>query len=422
MLSRTRKRSLKKAFTLLELIVVIVILGILAALAIPTFARVITRARERTAEAAAEAFGREALALAAFRGDGSGVTLADLNDAKADTDGAVDFTGTLVDGKLRVTVGSGTSAVNVDLAFTGNTVDGAVASSAAPGSGTTTPTTPLPASTLYSNAGYVVLGSAPAGSFATAPYDIEIRSLTGSLPSGKSWEVRPYSPNESFTARYRMGDYVAGSEPWAPNWTALSGQTLDSYGIGTTNYSNATGAYLNVASHVGVQVREAGTSTVHTLIMTHEATGKGHLFVDGQEVRFGSAQAAAPGPVNITKVGLDCDPPATSSFPSQFCGLKLTETNRSGSFHYQKSVTPDGDRTYYAGESWTWDSTVAEGYNSNHGISLHVDTAATAAGRSQFVQVRVRDDAGAAWKNLVVEIKADRTLVATLDGVSVPTS
>lgn len=61
MLSRARK-----GFTLIELIVVIVILGILAALAIPTFSKVIERARKSNLERAAEALGREAVALAAF--------------------------------------------------------------------------------------------------------------------------------------------------------------------------------------------------------------------------------------------------------------------------------------------------------------------------------------------------------------------
>jgi prepilin-type N-terminal cleavage/methylation domain-containing protein len=60
-LTRTRK-----AFTLLELIVVIVILGVLALIAIPTFQSVITKSKESAAKRSAESIGRNAVALAAF--------------------------------------------------------------------------------------------------------------------------------------------------------------------------------------------------------------------------------------------------------------------------------------------------------------------------------------------------------------------
>ena len=55
-----------KAFTLLELIVVIVILGILAALAIPTFNAIIGRAKDSNVKTAAASFDRNVRALAAF--------------------------------------------------------------------------------------------------------------------------------------------------------------------------------------------------------------------------------------------------------------------------------------------------------------------------------------------------------------------
>jgi type IV pilus assembly protein PilA len=65
MLNRT-----KKAFTLLELIVVLLVLGILAAIAVPTFATVKENAAERTFQASADAIARNAAAIAASSNDG----------------------------------------------------------------------------------------------------------------------------------------------------------------------------------------------------------------------------------------------------------------------------------------------------------------------------------------------------------------
>jgi prepilin-type N-terminal cleavage/methylation domain-containing protein len=63
-------RASRKAFTLLELIVVIVILGLLAALAIPTFSRVTKKSQDASTSATVSAMLRDASALMAFQSSG----------------------------------------------------------------------------------------------------------------------------------------------------------------------------------------------------------------------------------------------------------------------------------------------------------------------------------------------------------------
>jgi len=65
-LSSARGRRSGAGFTLLELIVVIVILGVLALLAIPTFSSVLSKSHYATLTATGQALGRDAAALAAF--------------------------------------------------------------------------------------------------------------------------------------------------------------------------------------------------------------------------------------------------------------------------------------------------------------------------------------------------------------------
>lgn len=88
----------KKAFTLLELIVVLLVLGILAAIAVPTFNTVKTNSAKRSAQTTAEGIARNTDAIAASSASGVLATGANLvtsvgeatvaNMAGWDTDGS----------------------------------------------------------------------------------------------------------------------------------------------------------------------------------------------------------------------------------------------------------------------------------------------------------------------------------------------
>jgi prepilin-type N-terminal cleavage/methylation domain-containing protein len=79
------KHTKKKAFTLLELIAVVVVLSILAALAIPTFSTVKQSAADKVAYRSAENVVRNAEVLAAV--DGAALNDTYLDTAGAETDG-----------------------------------------------------------------------------------------------------------------------------------------------------------------------------------------------------------------------------------------------------------------------------------------------------------------------------------------------
>jgi len=90
MLNRTMK-----AFTLLELIVVLLVLGILAAIAVPTFNTVKKNSAEKTFQASAEAVARNANAIAATATTGGETTLDHVEDAAGETSGVSDTGGVL---------------------------------------------------------------------------------------------------------------------------------------------------------------------------------------------------------------------------------------------------------------------------------------------------------------------------------------
>jgi prepilin-type N-terminal cleavage/methylation domain-containing protein len=107
----------RKAFTLLELIVVIVVAGILAGIAIPSFNAVKTKAKEEAAVQEAKAFAKEVTALAAFT---------QANDAGDYTDEAdADSAGTYANG-----VFTASNGLNVAITISGDTATAANAVSA----------------------------------------------------------------------------------------------------------------------------------------------------------------------------------------------------------------------------------------------------------------------------------------------------
>lgn len=115
-------RSARRAFTLLELIVVIVILGILTAVAVPSFSNFRTKAAERVAITNAETVARQAMVLAASEGDSLSAEYVD--QAGESVDG---YSG--ADHSITVTTGGDTSKATID------TSTGVVTLAAAGGNG-----------------------------------------------------------------------------------------------------------------------------------------------------------------------------------------------------------------------------------------------------------------------------------------------
>ena len=103
-------RNLRKGFTLLELIVVIVVMGVLAAIAIPTFAGVISKSHISAAKQTADAFVTEAKTIYSFNNDGAvGIDSTATTAALADLPAGI--TGTDVGGVTTFSVSGKTVAV-----------------------------------------------------------------------------------------------------------------------------------------------------------------------------------------------------------------------------------------------------------------------------------------------------------------------
>jgi prepilin-type N-terminal cleavage/methylation domain-containing protein len=119
----------KKAFTLLELIVVLLVLGILAAIAVTTYNTVKTNSAKRSAQTTAEGIARNADAIAASSASGAAVSGANLATAVEEasvanmdgwqTDGTDRAYTTVIGGKTitcTFTLGSATAATSVTCA------------------------------------------------------------------------------------------------------------------------------------------------------------------------------------------------------------------------------------------------------------------------------------------------------------------
>jgi prepilin-type N-terminal cleavage/methylation domain-containing protein len=102
------QKRMFKAFTLLELIVVVIVLGILALVAVPAFTGVINNSTGSVAENTAKAIARDANALAAFNaGANANLTnAADIEEALCET--------TLADGGWGTSFSAGVATVSLN--------------------------------------------------------------------------------------------------------------------------------------------------------------------------------------------------------------------------------------------------------------------------------------------------------------------
>ena len=220
----------RQAFTILELIVVIVILGILALLAIPTFNAVIGRAKDSNVHSAAASFDRNVRALAAF-------------DQAAPNRGADVITAAreLFDVSMRATAGSGpagaspagntvgsdTSTINATVARVQFTQDDATVcltlgtASGAPGTvvaGGCTGFTPVVAeSALFNNTGTGRTGTVASWTVpATATYRLSASGAAG----GYAYLASSTTTNPGGLGATVAGDFALTAGTPLPSWSA----------------------------------------------------------------------------------------------------------------------------------------------------------------------------------------------------------
>lgn len=81
-------RNIRKGFSLVELVVVLAVIGLIAAIAVPTYSTVRDNAAKQAAVASAESLASNALVLAVQLDDGNGIV--ELNEYEAGMDLAKD--------------------------------------------------------------------------------------------------------------------------------------------------------------------------------------------------------------------------------------------------------------------------------------------------------------------------------------------
>jgi prepilin-type N-terminal cleavage/methylation domain-containing protein len=246
----------RRAFSLLELVVVLVVLAVLASLAIPTSSRVTSRARVGRASTEVRAALRSALALAAL--GPRAVTASDLEDTAADL-------GLVLVGPEEVLTAPdqlGAAVLGADLGAA-RLVDGSCV--LARTRGTSTEALTLPAGRTCS-ASQALGGAAPgsvsapdAGVELTAPTGLSAAALGGALDV--SWE--PVDGADSYSLSWDSASGVSGSSSTVSTSALVTG--LGPEDLTEVRVSAMSGARAGATASTSATTRKAGLHDVEVL-------------------------------------------------------------------------------------------------------------------------------------------------------------